>query len=67
MFDHEKLDAYRLTSDFIAWTVTLLEEMPRAGRPSAVKHLDDASTSIALNIAEGNGKRSTADHVWTAG
>jgi four helix bundle protein len=30
-------------------------------RMSAVKHLDEASQSIANNIAEGNGKRSRAD------
>jgi four helix bundle protein len=32
-------------------------------RPSAARHLDDASTSVALNIAEGNGKRSVPDRV----
>ena len=30
-------------------------------RHSAVKHLDRASTSVPLNIAEGNGKRSLLD------
>jgi four helix bundle protein len=28
-----------------------------------MKHLDEASTSVALNIAEGNGKRSIPDRV----
>ena len=28
-----------------------------------LKHIDEASTSVALNIAEGNGKRSIADRV----
>ncbi len=28
-----------------------------------LKHLEESSTSIALNIAEGNGKRSVADRV----
>jgi len=32
-----------------------------APKPSATKHLDDASTSISNNIAEGNGKRSKPD------
>ena len=63
MFDHEKLDAYRLAIDFVAWVDALIDELPRQGRPGAVKHLDDASTSIALNIAEGNGKRSVADRI----
>ena len=63
MFDHEKLDAYRLAIEFVAWVDSLIDELPRQGRPGAVKHLDDASTSIALNIAEGNGKRSVADRI----
>ena len=28
-----------------------------------MKHLDEAATSVALNIAEGNGKRSVPDRV----
>ena len=63
MFDHEKLDAYRLSIEFVAWVNAFLDELSRGGRPSAVKHLDDASTSVALNIAEGNGKRSVPDRV----
>ena len=63
MFDHEKLDAYRLSIEFIARVGCLLDELPPRGRPSATKHLDEASTSVALNIAEGNGKRSVADRV----
>ena len=63
MFDHEKLDAYRLSIDFIAWGGEILDEKPRRGRPSVLRHLEESSTSIALNIAEGNGKRSIADRV----
>jgi len=63
MFDHEKLDAYRVSIEFIAWVHALLDELPRIGRPSAIKHLDESSTSVALNMAEGNGKRSIADRV----
>ena len=61
MFDHEKLDAYRLAIEFVAWVHAFLDEPARGGRPSAAKHLDEASTSVALNIAEGNGKRSVLD------
>jgi four helix bundle protein len=61
MFDHEKLDAYRLSIEFVAWVTAFLDDVPPKGRPSAIKHLDEASTSVALNIAEGNGKRSMAD------
>ncbi|HEY6039610.1 MAG TPA: four helix bundle protein [Kofleriaceae bacterium] len=60
-FDHERLDVYRLTVEFIAWVGVLIDERLGKTRPSAVKHLDEASTSIALNIAEGNGKRSAID------
>src|SRR5690242_16010637 len=63
MFDHEKLDAYRLALTFAAQVSAILDALPRAGRPDAVKHLEEASTSIVLNIAEGNGKRSLADRM----
>jgi four helix bundle protein len=63
MFDHEKLDAYRVAIDFIAWLGSILDEKPRARRPSVLRHLDEASTSVALNIAEGNGKRSVPDRI----
>jgi four helix bundle protein len=64
VFDHEKLDGYRVAIDFIAWTEDMLDALPKEKRTtSAARHLEDASTSIALNIAEGNGKRSTADRV----
>jgi four helix bundle protein len=60
MFDHEKLDGYRIAIDFVAWIYELEKSSPK---PSARKHLEEASTSIALNIAEGNGKRSVPDRV----
>ena len=60
-FDHERLDVYRLTIEFVAWVGNLIDDRVRKAKPSALKHLDEASTSIALNIAEGNGKRSVVD------
>src|SRR5882672_6167022 len=63
MFDHEKLDAYRLAIAFVTHVCSILDETAPRGRPNAMKHLDEASTSVALNIAEGNGKRSVADRV----
>ena len=58
-FDHEKLEVYREAISFVAWLSSLLEE---AVRPGEVKdHLDRASTSIPLNIAEGNGKYAPKD------
>ena len=62
IFDHERLDVYRLAVEFLAWFGRLVDEGPLKGcKITAVKHLDDASRSIVNNIAEGNGKRSHAD------
>jgi len=58
-FDHEKLDVYRHAIQFIAWSGRLLEQMPKSC--AMWKQLDRASTSVALNIAEGNGKYTSAD------
>src|SRR5580704_1977263 len=58
-FDHEKLDVYREAIAFIAWLSALLENTVRIG--DVKDQLDRASTSIALNIAEGNGKFSLKD------
>ena len=58
LFDHEKLDVYQLTLEFIAWSVVLLRELRGEDDTAAIRdHLDRASLSILLNIAEGNGKR----------
>jgi len=53
-FDHEKLDVYREAIAFCAWAGELLNSL--AARAAAKDQLDRASTSIPLNIAEGNGK-----------
>ena len=55
-FDHEKPDVYREAIAFIAWLSALLEGTVRVGEVK--DQLDRASTSIPLNIAEGNGKYS---------
>ena len=52
-FDHEKLDVYHRSIEFVAWAGELCELIPRG--PSVRKQLDRASKSIPLNIAEGNG------------
>jgi four helix bundle protein len=59
LFDHEKLRAYQDALRFIAFADPLLQELP--AKVAARDQLDRASTSIVLNIAEGNGKRSHAD------
>lgn len=62
VFDHERLDVYRLSVEFVAWVGDILDEGPLKGcKLKAIKHLDDSSRSIVNNIAEGNGKRSHAD------
>ena len=58
-FDHEKLNVYQQAVDFVAWADELLAGLPKS--LSAHNQLDRASTSIPLNIAEGNGKYTAAD------
>jgi four helix bundle protein len=58
-FDHEKLDVYREAIAFCAWTGELLSAI--TVKAAAKDQLDRASTSIPLNIAEGNGKFSAKD------
>jgi four helix bundle protein len=58
-FDHEKLDVYRESIAFCAWTGDLLNSI--LAKAAAKDQLDRASTSIPLNIAEGNGKFSAKD------
>ncbi len=58
-FDHEKLRAYKEALRFVAWAASIIEELP--AKVAARDQLDRASTSIVLNLAEGNGKRSSTD------
>jgi four helix bundle protein len=58
-FDHERLDVYQEAIAFCGWVEDLLSEV--TVKASAKDQLDRASTSIPLNIAEGNGKFSNAD------
>ena len=53
-FDHEKLDVYREAIAFCGWAGELLCTI--TAKAAAKDQLDRASTSIPLNIAEGNGK-----------
>ncbi len=59
LFDHEKLEVYREAVAFVAWLSELLEGAVRLG--DVKDQLDRASTSIALNLAEGNGKYGPKD------
>ena len=58
-FDHEKLDVYQDAIGFVSWVDELLEGIPKS--LAVYNQLDRASTSIPLNIAEGNGKYTAAD------
>ncbi len=60
MFDHEKLDSYRVSIDFVAWSYRMCEGLKGVQR-HARDQLLRASQSIPLNIAEGNGKLPSAD------
>lgn len=58
-FDHERLNVYQRASKFITWSAELLERVPV--KLSVHNQLDRASTSIPLNIAEGNGRSTPSD------
>ena len=58
-FDHEKLEVYREVIAFVAWLLGLLENAVRVGEVK--EQLDRASTSVPMNIAEGNGKYAPKD------
>jgi four helix bundle protein len=58
-FDHEKLEVYGEAIAFVAWLSAILEGAVRVG--DVKDQLDRASTSMPLNIAEGNGKYTPKD------
>jgi len=58
-FDHEKLKVYQQAIEFIKWCNPILKKLPR--KLAVWNQLDRASTSIVLNIAEGNGKYTPKD------
>ena len=58
-FDHEKLVAYQRSIQFVAWSSPLLEKLP--AKLAVADQLDRASTSVPLNIAEGNAKYTAPD------
>ncbi len=58
-FSHQRLVVYQHSIDFVAWSHNLLHGIDAAG--STRTQLERASTSIPLNIAEGNVKSSPRD------
>ena len=60
VFNHERLKAYQLGLEVVRQidVLRLLDHLPRAG----FRRIDEAATSIVLNIAEGNGRFAHLDH-----
>ena len=59
-FDHEKLDVYRLSIDYVAYSYAIATRLAGNNRHARDQWLR-AAQSIPLNIAEGNGKHSLKD------
>ncbi len=57
MFDHEKLDVYKVSIEYVILANEITENLPR-GKSYLVDQLQRASSSIPLNIAEGTGEYS---------
>jgi four helix bundle protein len=58
-FAHERLDAYKVALKLVVWFHHFLGKADIGA--SYVKRLDKGTTSLVLNIAEGNGRFSEAD------
>ena len=60
IFDHEKLDVYRLALDYVADSFRIAKDLTGLHCHARDQWLR-AAQSIPLNIADGNGKRSLKD------
>ena len=60
MFDHERLDVYRVSIEFVTWSYRLAKSLKGVDR-HARDQLLRSSQSVPLNIAEGNGKLPSAE------
>jgi four helix bundle protein len=60
IFDHDRLNVYRLSIAYVASSFTIAKELNGCHRHARDQWLR-AAQSIPLNIAEGNGKRSLKD------
>lgn len=58
-FAHERLEVYKVALELVAWFHRFLETADIGS--AYAKHLDKVTTSLVLNIAEGNGRFSSAD------
>jgi four helix bundle protein len=59
MFHHEKFTVYQRSLQFASWSQVLIDSLTK--KTSTRDQLERAGDSIALNIAEGNGKFSQKD------
>ena len=60
IFDHDRLDVYRLSIDYVASSFGIAKDLGGCYRHARDQWLR-AAQSIPLNFAEGNGKRSLKD------
>ena len=60
LFHHERLEVYRMALDFMEWFVSRQEAKGLSNR--LFRQIDEAGTSVVLNIAEGNGRYAELDH-----
>src|SRR6266403_1352333 len=58
-FHHEKLIVYQRALEFAVWSQVLIDSLTK--KTSTRDQLERAGDSVALNIAEGNGKFSQKD------
>jgi len=58
-FDHEKLLVYQEALRFVRWLEPILDKLPH--KLAVRDQLDRSSTSVPMNIAEGNGKYTSPD------
>jgi four helix bundle protein len=59
-FDFQKLDVYKIATDFVCLSGEVIKLLPR-GNSHIADQLIRASTSITLNIAEGAGEFSNSE------
>ncbi|WP_146393048.1 four helix bundle protein, partial [Allorhodopirellula solitaria] len=60
IFDHDRLDVYRLSIEYVASSFAVAKDLNGCHRHARDQWLRSAQ-SIPLNIAEGNGNRSLKD------
>jgi len=60
MFDHEKLDVYKASIEFVILASEIIDHLPR-GKSYLADQLQRAASSIPLNIAEGAGEYSGSE------